>query len=32
MSNEPEGVLNLFRVQYSVGVASVDDLRAFIDV
>ena len=31
VSNEPEGVLNLFRVQYSVGVASVDDLRAFID-
>lgn len=31
MSNEPEGVLNLFRVQYSVGVASVDDLRSFID-
>lgn len=31
VSNEPDGVLNLFRVQYSVGVASVDDLRTFID-
>jgi len=31
VSNEPEGVLNLFRVQYSVGVASVDDLRSFIE-
>ena len=31
VSNEPSGVLNLFRVQYSVGVASIDDLRAFID-
>ena len=29
-SNEPEGVLNLFRVQYSVEVASVDDLRSSI--